>query len=540
MDVDKQDFEPIAPDLEPGMNLISADFDLVMVNRPNERLYGKPMVELLGKKCYREFEKRDEPCPHCPGRLALATGEAHEAETVGVRDDGTRFAARVRAHPVQGPDNQPTGFIEVVEDITEEKRAESVAAIDNDLRSGLASTQNVSKALRQTLEAALLVEGIDRGCVFMTEGSPPASSLVLERGLTPESLNVLEDLIREWAEKGRAVPPEATARLTDTPGGPRAIAVVPVLHRGQVVAVLAAGTAAYPEIPPSLRAGLSSLGATASNAVSRILAERSRGDAVANLEAFITAAPLATWALDSEGRVTMWNRAAERLMGWQASEVLDAPPPFSIADDRCAADECSAADSPDPAPDSVTLVRRDGEDVEVRLVTAPFRDVVGDASTTLVMAEDLTLERRLARLERRLASASADYCPPPAEDVPASRAGRVLVIDADRARGAELAGIVCSLGYEPVQHGSVDEATAAIAGADAVGRPFVLAIVELLSADRSTGMDQKATLRAAGLLSPIVVCGDAEIRGHQQHGFAGAIRRPYDAAAIGQVLRAVL
>jgi hypothetical protein len=55
------------------MNLISVDFDLVMVNRTNERLYGKSMVALLGNKCYREFEKRDAPCPHCPGRLALET-----------------------------------------------------------------------------------------------------------------------------------------------------------------------------------------------------------------------------------------------------------------------------------------------------------------------------------------------------------------------------------------------------------------------------------------------------------------------------------
>ena len=49
------------PDTEPGMNLISVDFDLVMVNRTNERLYGKPMVALLGNKCYREFEKRTSP-----------------------------------------------------------------------------------------------------------------------------------------------------------------------------------------------------------------------------------------------------------------------------------------------------------------------------------------------------------------------------------------------------------------------------------------------------------------------------------------------
>ena len=55
------------PDTEPGMNLISVDYDIVMVNRPNERLYAKAMVAMLGNKCYREFEKRDAPVHALPG-----------------------------------------------------------------------------------------------------------------------------------------------------------------------------------------------------------------------------------------------------------------------------------------------------------------------------------------------------------------------------------------------------------------------------------------------------------------------------------------
>ncbi len=157
------------PDTEPGMNLISVDYDIVMVNRPNERLYAKAMVAMLGNKCYREFEKRDAPCTHCPGTLALATGEAQETETTGLRDDGTRFSARIKAHPVIGPDNRPTGFIEIVEDITEQKRTESLAAIDVQLQTWLAGIQNVRSALREGLRASLLVEGIDCGAAFMLE-----------------------------------------------------------------------------------------------------------------------------------------------------------------------------------------------------------------------------------------------------------------------------------------------------------------------------------------------------------------------------------
>jgi len=177
---------------EPGMNFISVDFELIMVNRTNERVYGKPAAALLGKKCYREFERREEPCPHCPGRLALSTGESQATEAIGLHADGTRLYARIRAHPVLGPDNRPTGFIEVVEDISEQKRAERVSSIETDLKSALASVKNVPRALREVLEAAQRIEGIGWGCVFLANRGSAAQDLVYQRGVSPADLQVLQ------------------------------------------------------------------------------------------------------------------------------------------------------------------------------------------------------------------------------------------------------------------------------------------------------------------------------------------------------------
>ena len=46
------------------------------------------------------------------------------------------------------------------------------------------------------------------------------------------------------------------------------------------------------------------------------------------LEALINVPPLAIVVLDSQGRVLLWNPAAENIFGWQASEVVGLPPPF--------------------------------------------------------------------------------------------------------------------------------------------------------------------------------------------------------------------
>lgn len=523
-------FEATPSDTEPGMNLISVDFDLVMVNRRNERLYGKPIVALLGKKCYREFEKRDEPCPHCPGTLALATGEAHETETVGLRDDGTRFFARIRAVPVAGPQGQPTGFIEVVEDITEQKRAESLSCIYADLRAALPLTHSVRKALRESFEAAMRVEGIDMGCIFSVDPDTGEHTLVYQRNVPPSCLASLTEISRRGPDaSGPDVPP------AETDGAPRSIEVVPVLHRGDIVATLVMGTSTYPDIPATLRAGLQSLGAAASNSVSRIWAEQSRGDAVADLEALIAVNPVPTWVLGPQGRVTIWNKAAERVFGWKAAEVVGRPSPVRTGLER----ERAMANPPAP-PAEAMLSAKDGSHVHVRLVLAPFRDIVGDASTVIIMAEDLTTQNRLADAETRLSMLETP-CDQTAERADETGCGaRVLIVDASSSWGPQLARILCGLGCHPTSIASMTEVGDVLKAAETEGRPFALAVVDLVPPSRSGGLEQTAVLRGLGLEAPVVVSSDADVRGHEQHGIAAVIKRPYDAADVARVLREVL
>ena len=513
--------EIVPPDTEPGMNFISVDFDLIMVNRANERLYGKPVTALLGKKCYREFERRDEPCPHCPGRLTLATGETHETETMGTRDNGTRFFARIRTHPVMGPDNQPTGFIEVVEDITEQKLAESLSDIETDLQIALLSAKSVQRAVRAALEAALRLQGIDWGCVFMADPASGEPSLVFHRGVSPEQLEMLGAIARE----------EPGAQLTDAGGAPAAVEVVPILHRSDRIATILVGTSTGLGISPTPRAGLRSLGAITGNAISRIRAEQSRGDAVADLEAVVMIAPAATWVLDRAGRITMWNRAAERLLGWQAAEVIGQPQPFGAA-------------HLDPVPD--VLTRKDGRTVEVRLFIAPFRDVVGNQSATIVMAEDLSQQKRLEYLEARLAAAEAGpesrAGPRTSADATGSTApaARVLIIDSGELWGQELLDILSHLGYAPTRCASIDEAAVILRDVKAEDHPFILTVVDLVTPTGSSGLAQKAALRDLGLRAPVVVSCDADVRGYEQYDIAGAIKRPYDIEAVGKAIREAL
>jgi PAS domain S-box-containing protein len=116
-------YRSIVESIDIGINLMDCDHNIVMVNAVQGRHFNKPLHEMVGKKCFREFEKRDAVCPHCPGVKAIATGRPAEVETEAVRDDGSRFLVRIRAFPTFGQDGTVSGFIEIAQDITERKKA---------------------------------------------------------------------------------------------------------------------------------------------------------------------------------------------------------------------------------------------------------------------------------------------------------------------------------------------------------------------------------------------------------------------------------
>lgn len=131
------------------------------------------------------------------------------------------------------------------------------------------------------------------------------------------------------------------------------------------------------------------------------------------LQALIDASPVAILALDLKGHVILWNRAAERIFGFSAAQVLGRPYPIVPEQERASFVQLFARVIGGEGFTGVEArrLRSDGTLIDVSISTAPVRDETGQVVAAMALLQDISprkqAERALAEeLERRAALAA--------------------------------------------------------------------------------------------------------------------------------------
>jgi PAS domain S-box-containing protein len=124
------------------------------------------------------------------------------------------------------------------------------------------------------------------------------------------------------------------------------------------------------------------------------------------LQALIDHCPLAIIALDREGKISVWNPAAQRIFGWTASEVLGQTNPIVPAEAHGEyTEDLRRVFSGVPLKGKeVSRSHKDGHRVLVKLWTAPMRSEDGLITGTTAILEDITQQKEN---ERKLLAAEA-------------------------------------------------------------------------------------------------------------------------------------
>lgn len=121
----EEKYRTLVENIDMYVTMVDVDHNILFVNSAQCKVFGKKPEELVGKKCYWVFKKCDAVCGYCPGDLAMKTGKTETVETEGVLENGEHIPVQLMASPLYDHENNPRGFIEIVENIAERKRVES-------------------------------------------------------------------------------------------------------------------------------------------------------------------------------------------------------------------------------------------------------------------------------------------------------------------------------------------------------------------------------------------------------------------------------
>jgi PAS domain S-box-containing protein len=139
----KNKLEAIFNGIASPVCLIDIDYSIQEANTAAVTLFGNNKKELIGSKCYRAFFQRNKPCRFCQGLECLHSGVVQETEA-----EVAESIYSFQFHNVRVPENSKSVFIEIINDITEQKnlqeelvRTEKMAGIGT-LAAGIAHELN--------------------------------------------------------------------------------------------------------------------------------------------------------------------------------------------------------------------------------------------------------------------------------------------------------------------------------------------------------------------------------------------------------------
>ncbi|MDQ1469066.1 MAG: hypothetical protein QOJ99_546 [Bryobacterales bacterium] len=128
-------------------------------------------------------------------------------------------------------------------------------------------------------------------------------------------------------------------------------------------------------------------------------------DAHAALQALVQASPLPILAMEPNGRINFWNRAAEKVFGWTEAEVYGRSLPF-VPDER--KEESRRMRAQDLKGDvllnrEIRRQHKNGSLIDLTVSSAPIRDRTGAITGTICVYVDVTERNRLEEHVRQSA-----------------------------------------------------------------------------------------------------------------------------------------
>ena len=316
---------------------LKRDGTVVDAYASQEEPFDAPRAMLLGRNLQAVLpaEMLERVFPAMASAFTANELVTFECVLPGKRAPGREFEMRLSAY---GPED----CLALVRDITEQKQRDAIVRIQRDLATLLSSTSDQAVALRQILQAACQLEGVDCGGVYLVDSQTGAIDLAAHQGLpasfvaeaahyaaeTPNArlIKTGQRIYRRYDDIRPTARPEATGE------GLRALAVIPIWHDRQVIGGVNLASHTQDDFSPTIRLGIEAIATQLGGMLARIRVENAFRESQQNLQTLFDTLDDFLFILDSNGQIVNTNPVVQTRLGYTADElrrmnVLEVHPP---------------------------------------------------------------------------------------------------------------------------------------------------------------------------------------------------------------------
>jgi PAS domain S-box-containing protein len=252
----KEHLEKLADATFDGIIIIEKGI-ILEINKAFASMLGYEPVELIGRNVIDFVAPKHRDIV----RKNIMAGYNKPYEAEGLRRDGSIFHVEVCGTMINYKGRMAR--ITAVHDITERKRVEEYLRIQRNLSITLSSVTDLEEALVAVIDTATTLEGIDCGGIYLKNPVSGALDFIYSKGLSPAFVEQVSHYEKDTDNvrlvmKGKPIyvdyeKLDVSKSDTERQEGILTVAVIPVLHQGQVIGSINVASHNLNKIPATSR-----------------------------------------------------------------------------------------------------------------------------------------------------------------------------------------------------------------------------------------------------------------------------------------------
>ncbi|MBW2622265.1 MAG: PAS domain S-box protein, partial [Deltaproteobacteria bacterium] len=310
---------------------IVQDAEIKYINLRAREIFGLFPEEMIGKQI-SEYMHPDESGVLLDGYNRRMAGEdvPHVFESRLLRSDGKKIDVELNGGLIEY-EGRAADLI-MVRDITGRKRLETLTAAQRDLGLALSATNKLSEGLELCLNAAIKISGMDAGGIYLVNEDTREFVLAHYSGHTQEFIKKVTRYQAESEFYNFAMTGAPLYVHSDGPNVPESeifrqegiknLALLPISHRGKIIACMNLGTHTARELSPAIRVALESIAMQIGSSIVRLKAEEALQVSEEKYREILENMEEGFYEVDLQGNTLFINDSVAKMIGSQPERVL--------------------------------------------------------------------------------------------------------------------------------------------------------------------------------------------------------------------------